>query len=118
MTPSGVYIHKSQQGFQKGHKKLRTNESYKKQGKKMEREKNSQWKGENTGYIPKHLWIYFWKGKPKICIHCKATYKERKLCWANKDHKYRRNLDDYISLCYSCHKKYDLKRSKNKKLIN
>lgn len=72
-------------------------------------ENNYLWKGENCCYITLHSWVVRHKGKPKICEHCGATCKERKLCYANIDHKYRRDLDDFISLCYSCHRKYDYK---------
>ena len=72
-------------------------------------ENNYKWKGNNVSYSGLHYWIIRQKGKPKICEHCGANCKERKLTWANVNHKYRRNLDDFISLCYSCHKKYDLK---------
>lgn len=72
--------------------------------------KNSyNWKGDKVKYRALHDWVRKYKGKPEICEHCGATIKDRRLCWANIDHKYRRNLNDFISLCYSCHKKYDLK---------
>lgn len=71
--------------------------------------KNPNWKGKNAGCQAMHSWIYKYRGKPKICEHCGKTTEETRLHWANKDHKYRRNLNDYISLCVACHKKYDLK---------
>lgn len=70
-------------------------------------EKNSMWKGDNVGYCGIHRWVQRHKGKPKICEHCGATKEERKLHWANKDHNYSRNLDDYIALCVPCHRKHD-----------
>ena len=72
-------------------------------------ENNCNWKGDDVGKVALHLWVTRYKGKPKICEHCKATCKERKLNWANKDHTYKRVLDDFISLCVSCHRKYDIK---------
>ena len=42
------------------------------------------------------------------CIECGS---EKGVCWANKNHKYNRNVDDYIELCASCHKKYDIKNN-------
>lgn len=65
-----------------------------------------QWK-ENVGYQTNHNWIRKWKGKANHCEHCgkvKSRYE-----WANIDHKYKRNLEEYISLCSSCHKKHDAK---------
>ena len=72
-------------------------------------ENNSHWKGDKAGYHAMHKWIYNQKGKPKICVDCGATCKERRLYWSNIDHKYRRNLNDYISRCSPCHNKYDIK---------
>jgi len=69
----------------------------------------TNWKGDNASYNAIHSWIVRHKGKPQVCEHCGATCKERRLSWANIDHKYCRNLDDFISLCYSCHRKYDIK---------
>ena len=31
--------------------------------------------------------------------------------WANIDHKYRRNLDDWIGLCAKCHRRYDIENN-------
>lgn len=67
------------------------------------------WKGDKVGYFGVHHWVEKQKGKPKICEHCGAIRKDKRFHWANKKHDYKRNLDDYISLCASCHKKYDLK---------
>ena len=65
----------------------------------------TRWKGNKVGYVALHMWIRKMKGKPEICEHCGNSAKH----WANIDHKYRRNLEDYISLCVGCHKKYDTK---------
>lgn len=70
-------------------------------------EKNNQWKGENVSYSGLHHWVKKWKGKPQICEKCGVTHKDKQLYWANTNHLYKRNLDDWISLCNPCHKKYD-----------
>lgn len=108
--------------FKKGQRKSPKTEFKKGQapwnkGKKMPEktnEGNSNWKGDNVGYHGLHRWIHRHKGKPKICETCGST---KNLQWANKDHKYRRELSDYISLCSSCHKQFDLIR-KNVSLPN
>lgn len=64
------------------------------------------WKGDFAGYSAMHYWVAREKGKPKHCEHCKRTDK-KKYEWANKDHRYARNTDDYIRLCTSCHRIYD-----------
>jgi len=60
---------------------------------------------ENPTYSAIHLWVKTHKGSPKKCEHCGTT--KGRLEWANKDHKYRRILDDFFSLCCKCHYKYD-----------
>ena len=74
-------------------------------------EKNPNWKGDNVGYYALHDWVIREKGKPQICKHCGDTKDERRLYWCNIDHKYRRNLNDYISLCASCHRRYDIENN-------
>lgn len=72
-------------------------------------ENHPNWKGEKAKYISIHEWVFHHKGYPQICMFCGATPKQRKLSWINLDHTYHRNLDDYISACYSCHRKHDYK---------
>jgi len=72
-------------------------------------ELNPMWKGDKVGYNAIHTWVRRKKGSPKKCATCRKT--KGKIHWANINHKYHRNLDDYISLCVSCHKKYDLKNN-------
>ena len=56
-----------------------------------------------------HGWVKAHKGKADHCEFCDKPAK--RFNWANKNHDYKRNLDDYISLCASCHKYYDLKNN-------
>lgn len=72
-------------------------------------ENNALWKGRLVGYSGLHKWVKRHKGSPKHCLICS---KKKSLQWANIDHKYRRNLDDYIPLCSSCHKLFDIKNNK------
>jgi hypothetical protein len=67
---------------------------------------NPSWKGDNVKYCSLHQWLVRKKGKPSKCEHC-GTTDIRRYQWANIDHKYRRNVDDFIRLCIPCHKKYD-----------
>ena len=68
-----------------------------------------RWKGAKAGYVSLHKWVYKHKGKPKKCSFC-GLIKGKRLEWANKSNKYKRNLDDWIELCASCHRKYDFKQ--------
>lgn len=69
---------------------------------------NPSWKGSQVSYYGLHAWIKKQLGSPTKCEHCKKDgLIKNEIDWANKDHKYRRNLGDWIRLCRSCHKKYD-----------
>ncbi len=68
-----------------------------------------RWKGDKVGYFALHMWVVRQKGKAKVCEHCGIT-TAKKFEWSNKNHKYRRNLKDWSSLCVSCHRKYDIKK--------
>ena len=67
------------------------------------------WKGENAKHAAIHMWVKLHKKKPNKCSDCGKIGNSRQLHWSNIDHKYKRNLDDYIVRCPACHKKYDLK---------
>lgn len=65
------------------------------------------WKGDDAGYGAIHSWLYRNFGKPIECEKCGE--KKRRITWANKDHKYKRDRSEWMQLCYSCHKKHDLR---------
>ena len=65
-------------------------------------EKNYGWKGENITYRTLHNWVSKWLGKPNTCKHC-GTTKAKRFDWANISGEYKRNLEDWIRLCRSCH---------------
>ena len=77
------------------------------------RENNPRWKSDGVTYVHLHKWVTYNKGRSKKCEHCRTT-TAKKFEWANVDHKYRRVLSDYIRLCTSCHRKYDLKFNNKK----
>lgn len=71
-------------------------------------ELNQSWRGNDAGYSAKHKWIKEIKGSPETCEHCSKTgLKKQQIHWANKDHKYKRILTDWIRLCAKCHQAYD-----------
>ena len=69
-------------------------------------EKHHEWKGEDVGYSALHSWISRKKGSAKN-YYCSVCRTKKSLQWANKDHKYKRKLSDWIVLCSKCHYKYD-----------
>ena len=88
--------------FKEGHKTWNKGIEY----VQIKGDKHPFWKGDKVSYGALHSWVYRRLGKPKECEHCEI--KSKKLAWANKSHEYKRDLNDWISLCYSCHKLYDL----------
>ena len=73
--------------------------------------KHHFWKGDNAGYRALHYWLNRVKGRPMECKHCEKTRTTPKsMQWANISGDYLRDPNDYMSLCPSCHRKFDLKR--------
>lgn len=67
---------------------------------------SANWKGDEVGYTGLHMWVVRKLGAPSKCEHCE-TSSAKKFEWANKSQQYKRNLEDWIRLCTSCHRKYD-----------
>lgn len=88
-------------------KQVITPESRAKARLKMLNENHPNWRGDKVGYPALHRWVKSHKGSPKKCEQCGLNDESRYYDWANIDHKYRRNLDDFIRLCRSCHRKHD-----------
>jgi len=111
--PTGVYEHKPhsnerKRNISKAHKGMkRTKEHRENTSKAMRGSKNHRWKGEDANKNSKHRYVSKIKPKPKGCEFCG---KKRRLALANlQNHNYTKNPKDYVWLCYSCHKKFDLK---------
>lgn len=102
---------KGKKGFQKDHKSFKGTENtrFKKGGNIASA--NIKWKGDKAGVSALHIWVKTWKGKADHCEICGRNEK-RMYHWANIDHSYRRVLDDYISMCVPCHRRYDYANNK------
>lgn len=59
----------------------------------------------NKNYGNIHYWVRNKLGNPKVCKICGT--KKGRIEWANIDHKYSLNINDYVSMCKKCHTKYD-----------
>jgi len=70
-------------------------------------EENNNWKGDevNKGAIHGWLWRHYGEAKEHKCEHCGKQAQD----WANIDHSYKRIREDYMTLCRSCHQKWDYK---------
>ena len=101
-----------------GQRGLRHNPSTEfKKGENIGRD-HQLWKGDNVGYGALHAWIHRNLGKASRCNNLDCfyprrmangctLYKPKRFEWANISKKYKRDLKDWISLCVSCHQKWD-----------
>lgn len=67
--------------------------------------KNINWRGNNVGYYALHTWVIRKLGKASICHKCGS---DKKVQWANKSWEYKRDINDWIELCFKCHRIYDM----------
>lgn len=75
-------------------------------GKNHRKENSPRWKGDDTGYHGVHTWLRKNYGVIGICENCTKTSK---LHWAKKkDKEYERKRENFLHLCASCHKRYDI----------
>lgn len=88
---------------------------YGKKRPELYNEKNPMWKGDKAHYTNKHHWVRRRLGRPTQCEHCKKHFVYPHIHWASISGKCLRVLSDWIRLCVSCHKKYDLEKIKLKK---
>jgi hypothetical protein len=55
-----------------------------------------------------HYWVNKVRGKAIECEHCHLVSLEgKRVQWANRSGKYLQEISDWVSLCVSCHSKYD-----------
>lgn len=67
-----------------------------------------RWGGMKANYCTKHSWIRKHYGKATRCSNKYCPYKNPKRYeWANVSGKYLREVEDYIQLCPSCHRRMD-----------
>jgi len=71
-------------------------------------EQSRNWKGDKAGYVALHMWIVKNYGNANCCenVDCKSKNPKR-FEWANISGEYKRDREDYIMLCPSCHRKKD-----------
>jgi len=68
-------------------------------------ERNGAWRGDGVGYTALHQWIYKQVGRAveHLCAECLGPAND----WANVSGEYRRDTEDFIPLCRSCHIIFD-----------
>jgi hypothetical protein len=67
------------------------------------KENNSAWKADHVGYVSLHKWIRRQLGIPISCSKDK-THIAPLYFWCNISGEYKRDLNDWHSLCPSCNK--------------
>lgn len=66
----------------------------------------------NSQYQSAHFWIKTRKVRPKECTNCGRS--NCVIHWANVSGLYKKELDDFIALCSSCHKRFDCNGDPNR----
>lgn len=100
-------------GFQDGHFDLVPISSRKNQASAIKGSRHYLWKQnrEELGYMAKHQWMIKNFGQPKTCEHCQRTdLSGHKIHWANVSNQYKLARTDWLRLCVSCHKLFDLSK--------
>jgi len=109
IIPSNLKYAQSNSPMQKGHT------AFVKYGKD-----HWAWQETNPSYRAVHAWIVSRYGKPTKCENPKCIYprkdmrghwmqKPKAYQWANKSQTYKRDRNDFMQLCASCHKLYDMR---------
>ena len=80
------------------------------------KENSPHWKGDNAGKGTKHVFLTKHYGKPTHCDFCKV--KDLWTDWALKrNREYSHNREDYLRLCRSCHRKYDMTPERKEQIM-
>ena len=111
--PSGVYKRSSELILAQKRRAIKT--GHLNRGRKrpeMTGRNHFAWKGVNVKYGGLHDWVRRRLGKPEVCSFEDITCKGQ-IQWANFDGKYSRDLNSWIPLCISHHRRFD---NANKKL--
>jgi hypothetical protein len=81
------------------------------EGSYLPGELNPNWKGISASYGHKHDYLRMKIGSATNC-EVNSNHSANRYYWANLDHKYSRDPNDYCPLCQSCHMLYDLGKIK------
>lgn len=61
----------------------------------------------SRNYWSLHKWVAYRKGKASSCENCGLNEIKRRYEWSNISGEYKRDLNDYESLCVPCHREKD-----------
>ena len=68
-------------------------------------EEHHRWKGDDAGYVGKHHWIRKVYGKADHCEVDPNHLSGSRYHWHNLSGEYKRDREDWIQLCSSCHRR-------------
>lgn len=68
---------------------------------------HGNWKGDKASYHAIHSWVKTWCGKAHKCEKCNCLDAKR-YEWANISREYKREVEDWVQLCPSCHRYADI----------
>lgn len=81
------------------------------------RTNGDHWKSKHPNYRAVHAWLKYYHGKASKCEMPDCLSKSKAFNWAlKKDCEYEKNIDNFMQLCSSCHKKYDLTEDTRRRL--
>jgi hypothetical protein len=66
--------------------------------------RNPSWVGDRVSYSSLHIWISRYGQKADRCEFCGSN---KWLEWSNVSGKYKRDINDFQTLCAKCHRIYD-----------
>jgi hypothetical protein len=79
---------------------------------------NYGWKGDNAKYFSYHNWLKLHYGRPKKCESPTCNGKSKNFHWAiKKGFHHSHNRKNYLRLCVSCHRKYDMTPEIKKRIL-
>lgn len=73
-------------------------------------ESHYKWRGDAVGRIQAHAWLNRNNPKSGVCERC-GEHRKTHLAFKGANGEWSRNRDDYLELCPSCHKRFDLAKS-------
>lgn len=77
-----------------------------------------RWKGSLANKYSMHQYLYANYGKPTYCTNDDCSHKCKIYEWCLKTgREYSHNPRDYLWLCRSCHRNYDLTPEKKKAIV-
>lgn len=84
----------------------------------LKNEKAPNWRGNKAGIQAIHNWLEVNFGKFKICEGKDCRKKSNVYEWCLKtNYKYKKNKNNFLRLCRSCHRRYDFTLEKKEKAI-